>query len=94
MQKNSEFITHKKHVFEYLDHSDDKSNVIGSLLSHQTFKFKPVSIYENTILMKAIENNLKITKEFLEVSGDLNYENGSRLQTALSLALENNYSVD
>jgi len=29
--------------------------------------------------MKAIENNLKITKEFLEVSGDLNYENGSRL---------------
>ena len=73
MQKNSEFITHKKHVFEYFDHCDDKSILIGSLLNDKTFKFQPENIYEHTILIKAIENKVKITPEFLEVSGDLNY---------------------
>jgi len=43
--------------------------------------------------MKAIENNIKITPEFLEVSGGLRYENGSRYRTALPLALKNNYSL-
>ena len=40
MQENSKFITDKKVIFEFFDKSNDKSNVIGSLLSTKTFDFK------------------------------------------------------
>ena len=52
--------------------SQDKSNVIGSLLSTKTFDFKSVDEEGWTMLMLAINYKLKITPEILEVS-DVNY---------------------
>ena len=40
MQKNADFIRDKYAIFEYFRKSNDKSNVIGSLLSTKTFDFK------------------------------------------------------
>ena len=72
MQNNSEFIRDKDVILEFYDDSDDKSNVIGSLLSTKTFDFK--SDYNGwTMLQRAIEYKLKITPELLEVS-DVNYK--------------------
>ena len=73
--------------------SQDKSNVIGSLLSTKTFDFKSVDEYGETMLMLAIHNKLKITPELLEVS-DVNYKTVLRSQNPLTLALNKNYSID
>ena len=54
MQNNSEFIREKDVIFKFYDNSDDKSNVIGSLLSTKTFDFKSVCKYEETMLLRAI----------------------------------------
>ena len=73
MQKNSKFITNEDVIFEFFYHSKDKSNVIGSLLSTKTFELK--SDYGGeTMLMKAINFNLRITPELLKVS-DVKYVN-------------------
>ena len=65
MQKNSEFITEKDAIFEFLRLSNDKSNVIGSLLSTKTFDFKSADKDEETMLMRAILYRLKLTPELL-----------------------------
>ena len=88
MQKNAEFITDKKVIFKFFLHSDDKSNVIGSLLSTKTLDFK--SDYGGeTMLMKAIHFNLRITPELLKVS-DVKYESENKYslyKNALNYAL-------
>ena len=93
MQNNSEFIRDKNFIFEYFEMCQDKSNVIGSLLSTKTFDFKSVNINGNTMLQRAIEYKLKITPELLEVS-DVNYKTVLRSQNPLTLALNKNYSID
>ena len=55
MQNNAEFITDKYVIFEYFNHSDDKSFIIEILLSTKTFDFKSVR-KGDTMLMKAIRN--------------------------------------
>ena len=65
MQENSKFIRDEKTIFKFFEWSDDKSNVIGSLLSTKKFDFKSVDKDGNTMLMKVIRNKLKITPELL-----------------------------
>ena len=90
MQKNSWYITDKNAIFEYLTMSQDKSNVIGSLLSTKTFDFKSVDNSGETMLTQAILFNLEITPELLELS-QLKQIDSER---SLTIALKSYYSLN
>jgi hypothetical protein len=66
LQENSEFITAKNVILKFYNRGNDKSNVIGSLLSTKTFDFKSVTDRGQTMLIFALFDKIKITSEFLE----------------------------
>ena len=90
MEKNKKLLKSKTIIFDYFNRSQDKDHFIFVLMQNKkTFDFKSIDKDGDTMLMKIIENKIKISKDLLELS-DVNYRK-KEFCSALVLAIRREY---